>query len=49
MADKKVTMTKGTVTKKVPERLEKDYAKNGWVKVQDFPFDFNSNYNAVKK
>lgn len=47
MADKKIKVSKGTVTKEIPERLEKDYIKNGWVKVQDFPFDVN--YNAQRK
>lgn len=49
MSDKKIKVSKDNVVKEIPERLEKDYVKNGWVKVQDFPFDFNSNYNAVRK
>lgn len=49
MSDKKIKVSKDLVVKEIPERLEKDYAKNGWVKVSEFPFEYNQPYNAQKK
>ena len=41
MSEKKIKVSKGTVVKEIPVRLEKDYAKNGWIRVADFPFEYN--------
>lgn len=49
MADK-ITVTKDGVTKNVDARLEKDYAKNGWVVRKNEttnPYLMNNNY--IKK
>lgn len=50
MEIKKIKVNKGTVTKEIDAKLEKDYVKNGWVVVTGNPFTFNHNqYTPTKK
>lgn len=50
MKIKMITITKGNVTKQVPEHQEKDYARNGWfvVKNQNPYLNMGNSYSSKK-
>ena len=48
MSEKKIKVSKETVVKEIPVILEKNKKKNGWIRVADFPFEYNQSYTQKK-